>query len=397
VKATGVTAAGVSVRVARSIEELEPLRGAWDRLRGHHVTADPDHYRAVLDATAGARPHAVLVERDGEPVALALGRVEDFTLPVRLGYRVILSPKLRALTLVYGGMMGDADEETARTVLAELRGALSRGEADVLRLRMLEVGTPLHVLAHSEPGAFLRPRFARPSVHYQVAIPGSLDDFLAERSYKTRRNLRYYDRRLVAQLGDRLTMRTFADPAEIDRLFADTLQVSAKTYQHAIGASFVDSPVQRAVFELGLRSGWLRAYVLYVGERPIAFWHGSAYRGVLGPGMTGYDPEFHEVRAGSYVLVRRIEDACADPEITLLDWGFGDAEYKRSLSDRSWVEEDLLVFAPSWKGIRANLGRTGVLAAGELLRRAQRNGKLAAAAKRRWRKGLRKTGSEAAG
>jgi CelD/BcsL family acetyltransferase involved in cellulose biosynthesis len=387
-----VSAAGLGVRVARSIEELESMRPAWERLRGYHVTADPDHYRAVLDATPGARPHAVLVERDGEPAALALGRVEDFTLPVRFGYRVVLSPKLRALTLVYGGMMGDAGEETARTVLAELRGALAHGEADVLRLRMLEVGTPLHALALSEPGALLRPRFARPSVHYQVAIPDSLDDFLAARSYKTRRNLRYYDRRLVAQLGDRLSLRTFSDPAELDLLFADTLEVSAKTYQHALGASFVDSPVQRAVFELGLRSGWLRAYVLYVDERPIAFWHGSAYRGVLGPGMTGYDPEFHEVRAGSYVLVRRIEDACADPELTLLDWGFGDAEYKRSLSDRSWVEEDLLVFAPSWRGVRANLGRTGVLGAAELARRIQPDGKLAAAAKRRWRQGLRGRG-----
>jgi CelD/BcsL family acetyltransferase involved in cellulose biosynthesis len=377
------------VVVARSVEELEQLREPWDRLRGHHVTADPAHYRAVLDATPGARPYAVLVDPGGSET-LALARVEEMTLPARLGYRTVFAPKLRALTLVYGGLLGETGEESSRAVLRELLGALARGEADVLRLRMVAVGSPLHALAHSEPGVLTRPRFARPSVHYQVAIPDVLDDFLAARSYKTRRNLRYYDRRLTSQLGDRLTLRTFDDPADLDRLFADTLVVSEKTYQHALGASFVDSPVQRAVFELGLRSGWLRAYVLYVDDRPIAFWHGSAYRGVLGPGMTGYDPAFHEVRAGSYVLVRRIEDACADPEISLLDWGFGDAEYKRSLSDRSWFEEDLLVFAPTWRGVRASVGRTGVLAAGELARRLQRNGKLAAAAKRRGRAGLRK-------
>jgi CelD/BcsL family acetyltransferase involved in cellulose biosynthesis len=255
---------------------------------------------------------------------------------------------------------------------------------------MLEAGSPLHAAASSEPGVLLRPRFARPSIHYQVAIPDTLDEFLAARSYKTRRNLRYYDRRLAAAFEGRLRLERFDDPADLERLFRDTLEVSSKTYQHALGASFVDSPVQRAVFELGLGRGWLRAYVLYVDDRPIAFWHGSAYRGVLGPGMTGYDPEFHEVRAGTYVLVRRLEDACADPELNLLDWGFGDADYKRSLSDRSWVEEDLLVFAPSWRGVRTSLARSGVLGAGEVLRRASRSGKLAGRAKRRWRQGLRR-------
>ena len=391
-----MTSAGTSVSVARSLEELESLLPAWERLRGYHVTADPEHYRAVLGALPdGARPHVILVEHGGEPVALALGRVEEVTLPARLGYREVLSPTLRALTLVYGGLLGDSGEVTARTILTELLAALRRGEADVLRLRMLATGSPLDVLARSEPGVLVRPRFVRPSVHYQVAIPDSFDEFLAARTYKTRRNLRYYDRRFVARFGERLQLEQFKDTAELERLFRDTLEVSAKTYQHALGASFVDSPVQRAVFELGLRRGWLRAYVLYIDERPAAFWHGSAYRGVLGPGMTGYDPAYEQVRAGNYVLVRRIEEACADPSLTLLDWGFGDAEYKRHLADRSWDEEDLLVYAPTWRGIRASIGRTGVLAAGELGRRIQSNGRLAAAAKRRWRKRLRRGGRAA--
>ena len=391
-----MAAAGKSVSVARSLEELEPLLPAWERLRGHHVTADPEYYGAVLGALrGGARPHVILVEHGGEAVAVALGRVGEMTLPARLGYREVLSPRLRALTVAYGGLLGDSGEATARMILAELLAALRRGEADVLRLRMLATGSPLDVLARSEPSVFVRPRFVRPSVHYQVAIPDSFDEFLAARTYKTRRNLRYYDRRFVARFGERLKLEQFRDTADLDRLFRDTLEVSAKTYQHALGASFVDSPVQRAVFELGLRRGWLRAYVLYIDERPVAFWHGSAYRGVLGPGMTGYDPAYEHVRAGSYVLVRRIEDACADPSLTLLDWGFGDAEYKRHLADRSWNEEDLLVFAPTWRGIRASIGRTAVLAAGELARRIQANGRLTAAAKRRWRKGLRRGGGGA--
>jgi CelD/BcsL family acetyltransferase involved in cellulose biosynthesis len=384
--------ADLHVTVARSVEELEALAEAWELLRGRHVTAHPDHFLTVLrERPEAVRPHVVLLERDGAPAGLALGRIEDIRLPAKIGYREVVSPRLRALTIVYGGILGDMSEPTVDRLLAELRAALSRREADLLRLRMLELETPLHRAALRLGSRLTRGRLSEPSIHMQAAIPGSMDEFLAARSAKTRQNFRYYAKRLHARYGEGLRLERFHDGADLDRLYEDTSRVAAKTYQRALEASFVDTPLRRALTELAVQEGWFRAYVLYLDDEPVAYWHGSTYRGVHGPGVTGYDPAFRDLRVGTYVLAKRLEDACEDPEVTLADYGFGDAEYKRHVADRSWLEEDVLVYAPSLKGIRTNVSRTAVLGVATVARKTLRDDGRLARVKRWWRDRLRRS------
>jgi CelD/BcsL family acetyltransferase involved in cellulose biosynthesis len=378
------------VTTARSLEELEPLAAAWERLRGHEVTADRDHFVTVLALRPEAvRPHVVLLERGGEPVALAAARIEDVRLPAKIGYRTIVAPRLRALTLVPGGHLGDTSAAVSQRLLAELRGALAAGEADVLRLRTLEVGSPLHQLARTIPPRHLRDHLGQPSVHWTVAIPDSFDEFLKARSKTTRSNIRYYGKRIETEYDGRLELRTFHDGSELERLYRDTSVVAPKTYQHALGASFTDDPLRRGLIELSVRRGWFRAYLLYIDGEPVAFWYGTAYRGSVHTGFTGYDPKYRDLSIGTYVLAKLIEEAVADPEITLLDHGYGDADYKRRFGDRSWLEEDVLVYAPRLKGVRANAGRTAVMGAAGLARRALRSKTTVARVKRLWRDRLR--------
>ena len=98
--------------------------------------------------------------------------------------------------------------------------------------------------------------------------------------------------------------------------------------------------------------GWFRAHMLYLDGAPIAFCGGEGFRRALPLRHPGYDPEYADYRVGNYVLMKLIEDLCEDPELTLLDFGFGDAEYKRRFGDRSWSEEDVLdLRAPSAAGV----------------------------------------------
>ena len=65
--------------------------------------------------------------------------------------------------------------------------------------------------------------------------------------------------------------------------------------------------------------------------------------------------------ATTYRWVVDHEDLCEDPELTLLDFGFGDAEYKRRFGDRSWHEEDVLIYARRPRPVLINLVRTAFL------------------------------------
>ena len=263
----------------------------------------------------------------------------------------VLSPRLRALTVAYGGLLGDSGEATARMILAEPRRAPTRrgrrGPAAHARDRL-----PLDVLARR--ARRVRPAtLVRPSVHDQVAIPDSLDEFLAARTYKTRRNLRYYDRRFVARFGERPSL---AVPGHCRSRspFRDTLEVSAKTYQHALGA-LSSTALCSGRFELGSAAGGC-AYVLYIDERPAAFWHGprtaacSARDDRLRSGL-------RPCTSGKLRACAADRGRCADLSLTLLDWGFGGGV--QAPPRRPELEEaDLLVFArPGEASARASAGR----------------------------------------
>jgi CelD/BcsL family acetyltransferase involved in cellulose biosynthesis len=348
--------------VARTVAEVEAMRPTWEELQTPFVTSDLDFVLAYIrNAPHASRPHAVVVgpSRD-KPTGLISCRVEEVDLPARLGTKVVLKPRVRALTVTYGGFMGPLDKAAASTLLDALSRSIEPGEVDVVRLRMLRVGSPLHAAATESSQLLRRQRFPMRVLHWQAQLPGSLDEYLAGRSRRRRESVRRYSRRLERTYGDDARVEVYRTRDGIDRLFADSALVHRETYQHVLGVGFSEEKVQRALTELAMDQGWFRGYVLYLRDRPAAFWHGNAYGGVYGIGATGFDPAYTEDRPGTYLLMKVIEDLCADPAVHTLDFGFGDAEYKRHFGDESWVEEDVVVFEPRARPVALNLAGTAL-------------------------------------
>jgi CelD/BcsL family acetyltransferase involved in cellulose biosynthesis len=373
------------VIVARSFEELEPLRDAWKRLQGRHFATDPDVFPAILAWQKAIRPHALALERDGEVRTIVLARVEDIRLATKVGYAAVYKPKVRALTVVYRGVLGELSDEDAALVLGELRAELATGGADLLRLRALEVGAPLHLAATTATPRTLRERSSSAPAHWELAVPDTYADFLSSLSRSTRESAKRYPKRLEKEFGDRLTLEVFHDVADSERVFTDLRRVAEKTYQQGLGVSFAQTELQHQLTTLTMERGWFRAYVLYLDGEPIAFWQGQAYNGVFSTGVPGFDPAYADHRVGNYVLFKLIADLCADESIETLDYGFGDAEYKRRFGNRSWEEQDVHVFAPTAKGYRANAIRSSLLAAVAGGTRALGRGDRLDRLKRSWR------------
>jgi CelD/BcsL family acetyltransferase involved in cellulose biosynthesis len=197
-------------------------------------------------------------------------------------------------------------------------------------------------------------------VHWRSALPGTLEEFLAPRKKKVRWQARKDLASLGETYGDTLEVRVFRRPSELHRLFRDSEVVHRKTYQSALGVGFSTGDLHRRLTELAMARGWFRGYVLYLRDRPAAFWHGNAFGGVFGIGATGFDPAYTEDRPGTYLLMKVIEDLCADPAVQTLDFGFGDADYKRHFGDESWVEEDVVVFEPRARPVALNLAGTAL-------------------------------------
>jgi CelD/BcsL family acetyltransferase involved in cellulose biosynthesis len=382
-------AEGLSVRTARSFNELEGLREEWLSLRWSRIETDPEFFRIVTESRPEVvSPHVTVVERDGRAVAMAVGRLEDVPLEFRLGYKVLAAPRLRTITLVNGGVSEGADEEAVTALLGSLVACLRAGEADLLRLAKLGLDSSLRarVLRTAPPGCLLR--FGSPTVHWRVGIPESFEAFLAERSWNTRRNLRKHTRRFERDHEGRFTLGSVETKEDAGRLLKDMVELNARSYKHGLGTGLVDDEEHRRLVELGAGRDSFRASVLYVDGEPASFWCGFKHGGGFFSWLTAYDPVLARHNVGTYVLVELLEELCADSEIAFVDWGFGDADYKRSLGDKSWLEDDVLLFAPRLKTRLLNGAYSGFLALDRGARALLGDSRLVRGLKRRWRRRL---------
>lgn len=375
----------MDVTTVRTVQQLERLRGAWSALQGDAVTADLDYSLTLLEhGPRVERPHVVLFERGGRPAGMVIARLESVQLASKIGYKTVYRPRVRALRVAYGGMLGEAAGELAPHAVAELMVALRCGEADIVLFPNLRTDGAVFAEATKKPPFLLRQHAFDVRIHRRLGLPDSFDTFLGSLSRRTREGIRRNERRLLRTIGDQISVRSLDGRDDVEAFFAAARPVAEATYQGSLGVAVHGGELELALARLAAERGWFRARVLYVGEQPVAFWHGYAYRGVFQTHVPGYLPAYRELNVGTYVLLRLVEELCADPLVGVLDFGFGDAEYKRRFGDEAWEEADVAIFAPSFAGVRVNAVRTAIVAANRVGKRALGSG-LLARMKRAWR------------
>ena len=370
--------------VARDFEAVEALRGRWERFPWQRVDADIDFFTTFASSSPKViRPHIVSIEADGAE-GMVVGRLEETRLATSVGYKTLYQPEVRLLVVAHGGVTGVDSEALSRASVQELHAALKRGEADAVLLPAVPTGSPLFEAVRDVPFAS-RQRFAMTGTHWALDLPGSVDELFQSRSWKRARS---YRNRLQREFGDDLSLELLDRPEQIDRIFEELESVASLTYQNALGVAFADTATRRRLVELALARGWFRAYVLYLEGRPIAFWTGHLYARRFFIGTPGYDPALADYRLGTCLLLDAIEHLVEDEGADVLDYGFGDAEYKRRFGSASWSETDVMLFAPTFRGLRINFTRTAILAGNRLARSLLERAGLAAALKKRWRRQL---------
>ena len=333
------------VETARTEHEVEQLRDWWQEMPITDVDANIDYFLTVVRTDPSVRrPHVMRITPDGEEPVLVVARLVDQRFGATVSGTRTGSITAPALVVSFNGVVGASSAAQHRAATAAVADALAAREADVAVFQKTDRTGELfsHLVSH---GSRLR-RLARPvESSWTARLPDSWDALLAARSSKSRRQIRFDDNKLRRVYGDRLRMRRLDLPEHSNRLFPDVSAVAARSYQRGLGVSLLDSGVQEALIDLARDQGWLRVWMLYIDERPVAFWWGIRHAGVLSIGSPGYLPEYSKDRVGYYVLRRMLEDAANDPGTQVIDFGTGDADYKERFGDLRSEVTDVLLFA----------------------------------------------------
>ena len=358
------------VGVARTLAELERLRPAWEALRwGREEAAYPYYVTRVQTRPGVAGPFAAVISGAAGPVGGLAGRIESRRLATPIGYRNVYAPTVEALEVVDGGLVAE-DAAAREALVGVVADALARPGIDLVSLPALELGSPLATALGSLGGPLGHQPLIAPWTHRRLVLPASFDEFLASRSSKTRYGTRRDAKRFEAEFGDRIAVATLRASGDLEPLVRDLDQVAQTTYQRRLGAGFADTPEQRALARIGLAEGWVRASVLYLDAKPIAYWLCSVYDRTVLLRTGGYDPAYEQHAVGIYLLMHVIDGACADPGLDVLDFGPGDAAYKRQFSNESRQESNIVLFAPTFRARRINAMRTAILGPARIARLA---------------------------
>lgn len=318
-----------AVRVATSFDDIEALRLVWSQMAVRNIDSEIDYYLAVArNAAQVISPCVVQIRRAGRADMLVVARLENLPVRLKLGYSTVATMKVRAIVVNFEGVLGATTPSDEALAMDTVRGLLDEKLADIILLRNVDPESSLHEAATSGVARARLGRQASSDRLWMTHLPETFDAFLQLRSAKSRSSFRREDRLLLEHYGDQLRLCRYSQPEELETVCADMARVSARTYQGRLGAGFANTPMERALVKLGLSRGSYRCWMLYVGERPIAFWAGMAHGDVFYPTTPGFDPDYGRHSIGRYTMFRMIEDLCAWEGIRRIDFGRGDAQYK---------------------------------------------------------------------
>lgn len=331
------------VHIFNSLREMTSLEATWKATQQSGVDSDFNYFACVVEVSPNVRnPHVFSAER-GDHNVILVARVTEENLS--LGF---LTAPLTTLVVSFDGLLGVRTAQDLPHMREALLNSLDAGAASAAVLQKVDTASEWFHCLHQLPA---RRRLVRaPEDHWQTDIPESWEDLLGRRSKKTRKRLRYEDSRLRKKYGAELILRRLHESNNHPRIGEDIKTVAAASYQSRLGVSLVNDEVQTSLLERARVEGWLRVWMLYIQDRPVAFWWGIVRNATLSVGTPGFVADMANDHVGHYTLRRMLEDACDDPEVQLVDWGPGHSEYKEQFGTSRRSVADVVIARDNLSG-----------------------------------------------
>jgi hypothetical protein len=273
-----------------------------------------------------------------------------------------LGPKvaLKGYWLVGDQVITPDDTAAIDSFVHGLCDALNETDARTLLIEELTVESPLRLAIQRVVGArrgFAAHQHLSPiQPHYLIRFPDNPADYWKKFSGKTRSTLR----RKANKFEHRIVKYTSA--ADIPEFLEKAHRISQASWQtKRLGPRVKNSSDEREELTRIANLGGFRSYTLDHNGVPIAFLLGNVYQGVYRYEEVGYDQMYTANSPGTLLLYRAIEDLVAHDTPHTLDFGFGDADYKR-LFATEWVLTGPLLLVRRSLGSRAAIASEQVVA-----------------------------------
>jgi len=338
----------LSIEVTNHPSGMPDLMEFW-KAQSQHFNSDPDFFLSVIACRETVlSPLIFLVREGGVPVTVLICRLEMALLPARVAYFTLAQFSLRSITVIYNGLVGK-DTATIRSKLLDaLSHELNVGSADRVTFSMLRENSALAKSIEACHLARWRLMTSLPQEHFILQVPDAPEDILLKKSSKRRKKIKYSMRRADDTLTN-LRIDKFDGTGSLENLMMSLESVASKTYQRGLGAGFKYNSEWRAILDLGIRKKWIEIWTLLTDEKVISFIIGIKYKRRYLIYAKAFDPAYSDKSVGTYLQIKILEEVARRGDCELIDYGFGDADYKRQFSTESWSEVNVFVAKASFR------------------------------------------------
>lgn len=325
----------------------------WQRTGLRVPQAHPKRFMATATAMDSDKDPYVVLFSDGQgPRGLIAGWSIWSRPDCRIGYLRLPMPAHRLLETVYGGVIADSSE-ACDAISEHFVRALGDGVFESISIKYLPLKESAGVTLLASELSKLRPVVST-KLHWRSdLIDPTTGTPVQLVSSKSRNTMRRKEKKLLAEFGDDVDFALVTSRSQIVRFLHAAECIESQTYHAALGAGLRDTAVWRAIVETTASSADLRSYVLFVRGQPIAYIFGHVYSDVWFLETTGYAPAFRQFSPGTILLWHTLNDLALQG-IKSVDFGLGDASYKRMYGKESWEEATIDVFG---HGARALISR----------------------------------------
>lgn len=240
------------------------------------------------------------------------------------------------------------------THVTQIRTSLDETTAALLPLLQHNTAIiiPSHPVAKPPLRIELTHRFIRyaPAAdnHYYVELAPNFEDYLRRLQQRHRHEVRRKLRRYLQATDGVIEFLCYSTPEEARVFYPVARDLSAKTYQdRLLRVGLPDTEAFRAEFHEHAQRGTMRGYLLFHHGRPIAFGYCAAIGNCLRFVFTGYDPAFAAWSPGIVLIHEMLRSVVGERRFALLDFGSGEAQYKRLFATGSTLCATVLFFHPS--------------------------------------------------
>jgi Acetyltransferase (GNAT) domain len=295
------------------------------------------------------RAVAYTLHRDGQLVGYAPFHRSVRTLRFVIGELTLYRHRVPSLTLTQDVTLAALSDDERADFIRGLLGELAKSARPERAIFLDGVPVDSILVAVVKEVAAVRDWIFTPlgeAYEHQFAdLPPSFEKYQRQLGSRSRKSLRYSQRKLAEHLGGMLHTRCFTQAHEVPEFVAAAQEISRKTYQwKLLGLGLQDAAALTARLSFAADLGWLRCYLLYCGDQAAAFMVGYLYCGVYYYIDVGYDPDWAKWSVGSVLQMEVVKDLLSGQDRPdRFDFSTGFATHKARFGNVSRMEANILL------------------------------------------------------